>query len=234
MRTIRIAILGLCCIILTSLINPLLYAQITHVFSFHKNTNTETLSISLEQYQVDKNGKRAVAQSTSVLPGEEVSYIPVIKNNGADCYVRLRITIEMKDRDIQRRISLDDIYGIGSCWKQIGDYLYCTQVLRSGASLDAFEGIEIPYIWTQKRHESSGFTLHAFADAIQSDNYTPNFNSNSPWDDGVEKFRTGANHSMPGGRDVVQTGDDNMLKCWMGLLICMTAVAVYSSWNRRR
>ena len=234
MRTRRITFIGLCCIVLVVLLSPILYANTTHVFSFHNNNSTEPLKIRLEQYQIDREGKRVAAQSKSVLPGEKVSYIPVIRNIKEDCYVRLHIVIEMDDSEIKRKISMEDIYGLGSDWKEIGDYLYFTRVLGSGTSVDVFQGIQIPYVWTQRRHESCGFTVYAFADAINSMNITPNFNSDSPWDGATESYRTGSSNSMPGGRDIVRTGDDNMHILWLAVMLCMLAIAVCSFWNMRR
>ncbi len=122
----------------------------------------------------------------------------------------------MNDKNIKHKLSYDDIYGLGSGWKKIGDYLYYTRKLKHGETVDVFRGIKIPYYWTQREHESCGFTLYAIADAIQSQNYTPNYTSDAPW-----------------GSAVIRTGDDNMLRYWLALLMCMMAVAIYSFWNRR-
>lgn len=224
----------MCCVMVMFLCTPFIYAQSTHVFSFPNSTDgTGTLKIDLEQYEIDSNGNRVVAQSKSVLPGEQVSYIPVIKNNGADCYVRLRTTIEMEDREVDRAITHEDLYGLGPNWKQIGEYLYYTKILRRGESIDAFMGVEVPHVWTQRMHESSGFTLYEHADAIQSENYTPNFNSDTPWEDAELKSKTDTGSAMPGGRAIVRTADDSMCRLWIALFICMISVALYSLWNRR-
>lgn len=215
------------------IISPFVYAQTTHVFSFQNKYDTGILDIDLDQYQIDKSGNRVVAQSKSVLPGEKVSYIPAINNKGADCFVRLHVEAVMQDQYIKRGITQEDIYGIGSNWKQIGDYLYYTEILKQGQTIDVFQGIEIPYIWTQRSHESSGFTLYVYADAIQSTNYTPNFNSDSPWDAAPYGYTTDGQESMPGGRELVRTGDNNALQNWLALLICMIAVVACTSYNRR-
>ena len=64
---------------------------------------------------------------------------------------------------------------------------------------------------------SQGSTLHAFADAIQSDNKPPNYDSDLPWD-----------NTLP-----VQTGDDNNTSYWFTLMLCMLLIILTNSRNRK-
>lgn len=63
---------------------------------------------------------------------------------------------------------------------------------------------------------SQGSTLHAFADAIQS-NKPPNYDSDAPWDS-----------ALP-----VQTGDDNNISYWFILMSCMLLIILTTSRNRK-
>ena len=64
---------------------------------------------------------------------------------------------------------------------------------------------------------SQGSKLHAFADAIQSDNKPPNYDSDLPWD-----------NTLP-----VQTGDDNNISYWFTLMLCMLLIILTNSRNRK-
>lgn len=64
---------------------------------------------------------------------------------------------------------------------------------------------------------SQGSTLHAFADAIQSNNKTPNYDSDTPWDS-----------AKP-----VRTGDDNSIGYWFTLMLCMLLIISANTGNRK-
>ena len=158
----------------------LVLAQTIQEYSFQNHYSSGSVKISLHQYQIDERGERVEVHNGVVQPGQKVSYIPEIRNERADCYVRIHVSMEMNDSTSEEEISVDNINAIGEDWIRIGDNFYRTQILKHGESCDAFEGIDIPSSWTQQ-NSNGGFTIRIIADAVQSDNFTPNFESAMPW-----------------------------------------------------
>ena len=109
---------------------------------FKNNFNTGSVDIKLEQLCVDDDKIRN-AEPRAVLPGEHLSYIPMVENNRADAYVRVKVDIVM-DQDTDTPVTSDDIYmdasrdlaeddvfqtADSSSWIQKGDYFYNTKVM---------------------------------------------------------------------------------------------------------
>ena len=157
------------------------FAQNNQNFSFHNHYSSGSVKVELHHYQLDENGNRVEAKPGTVLPGEEVSYIPVLTNNRADCYVRVHIDVDMSDDKAVPAVGTNDIKGWDNNWIKKGDEYYYKPVLRHGESLDIFQGLNVPSSWTQKQHGSSNFAITVVADAIQSNNLYPDYKSDLPW-----------------------------------------------------
>lgn len=157
-----------------------LFAKSIKKFSFQNHYSSGSVKISLRQYQIDERGERIEAENGVVQPGQKVSYIPEISNERADCYVRLHVSLEMNDKNSEQEISADNIGAVSEDWIRIDDEFYRTRILRHGESCDVFREIDIPSSWTQ-HNGNGGFTIKVIADAVQSDNFTPNFESAMPW-----------------------------------------------------
>lgn len=158
----------------------IILAQTIQEYSFQNHYSSGSVKISLRQYQIDERGERVEAQNRVVQPGQKVSYIPEISNERADCYVRVHVSMEMNDSTSEQEISVDNINALGEDWIRINDDFYRMRILRHGESCDVFEEIDIPSSWTQQKG-NGGFTIRVIADAVQSDNFTPNFESAMPW-----------------------------------------------------
>lgn len=120
------------------------------------------LSASCETYRISR--------------GKSVRYIPTIINRGADCYVRVSLSAESgKDSiDITSRCC-----NLKENWKQIGDYLYYKIPLKSGEKAEICSGFEYPQEWKYK--EKNELRVKAYAEAIQEENFAPDFASATPW-----------------------------------------------------
>lgn len=93
----------------------------------------------------------------------------------------MRASIGFRDLavDLERHI-----YGLGGSWVKKSDgYYYYTDILKTGESTDLFKGIQIPANFPQEA-EGSAFHLDISVDAIQSQNFTPDFSSGMPWGTG--------------------------------------------------
>ena len=139
---------------------------------------TGTVDIRLEEYMLTEDGtEKEWEDIPDILPGAEISKIPRITGEGADCYVRVKLTFEDTGA-----VTEDDLYGMEECWIRAQDgYYYLRDILKNGESVDVFKGIFIPEDLPQDELEGKSFRLRIDADAIQAANFTPDFESEAPW-----------------------------------------------------
>ena len=139
---------------------------------------TGIVDIRLEEFQKVNDKEEAWEDNPTVLPGDTISKIPRIFNDGNDCYVRAKLTF----RDTAE---LNDahLFGISDKWLKADDgYYYYTEILPHGEDVDIFEGLNIPEDFAQKE-EGEPFYIDIDVDAIQSKNFTPQFDLAKPWGD---------------------------------------------------
>lgn len=182
MRTRIVKLSGLCLLlILIATSSSFILADRIKDISFNNQYGTGSVSISLAQYSLDASGQIIEARSGTVQPGEQVSYIPVLTSNRADCYVRAKVSIELDDNLVKENVGYKNLFGQSKEWKRVGDYYYYTRVLHNQIPLIIFQGLDIPESWSKDEHCPGGFTVRIKADAIQAANFTPDFESSSPW-----------------------------------------------------
>ena len=164
------------------LILCLVFLSSTAVFareeiSVTNHIETGVIDIELDEYQSrDDGGLVPWEDKTKILPGDEISKIPRITNKGYDCYVRAKLNFSSD------AIS-DYYYGLGKNWVLCKDgYLYYTDVLKHGEYTDIFQGIKIPTDFSQDFEEET-FQLVIDADAIQIQNFVPDYDAEHPWGD---------------------------------------------------
>lgn len=116
----------------------------------------------------------AEVDDSLVSPGKDVEYKPVIENKGADSWVRFKLTADSE-------LPLDNFYGLSSDWVERGGYWYLTKPVLSKESVPTVAGFTMPGTLTD---QSIGeIEVGGTYDAIQSDNFTPDFDSENPWGD---------------------------------------------------
>ena len=76
----------------------------------------------------------------------------------------------------------EELDGISDAWVQHGEYYYYTQPLQNGESADFFQSVTIPSAWSSRASDRE-LGLTVTAEAVQAANFTPNFDSESPWGD---------------------------------------------------
>lgn len=167
-----------CIAALALMLITFVFAYKTYDFSFLNHYGTGSVKLSVGLYQMDSDGNRVAARTATVLPGETVSYIPEITNNRANCYVRVHLETDMKDENCS--ITADNISGLEDGWIRNGENLYYTREFKHGESIDVFRELIIPSDLAQDDAED-GFTVTVIADAIQSDNFDPDFDAELPW-----------------------------------------------------
>lgn len=155
----------------------------------------------------------AEVDDSLISPGKDVAYKPVMENKGADSWVRFKLTADSE-------LPLDNFYGLSSDWVEKGGYWYLTKPVLSKETVPTVEGFKVPDTLTEQ--SDTEIEVGGTYDAIQSDNFKPDFNSENPWGDvnivesdfdGSNYIRTVANIQpitvdIGSSDDVVITSDD--------------------------
>lgn len=167
------------------------YAYYQDSVSVQNHISTGDVNIGIQEYQ-EIDGKETeydLVENRIVLPSEVVSKIPRITNYAETCYVRAKVTHHSKpvsDSDTEEEteyiLSDENINGISGQWIRKGEYYYYTEPLKHGASVDFFEAVTIPAEWTEASSGTS-LGLTVTAEAIQTANFIPDFQSEQPWGD---------------------------------------------------
>lgn len=139
------------------------------------NFTTGVVDIKLEEFEIQDEKEIPYVDNKQVLPGTQISKIPRVENLGNDCYIRVKLTF----KDITE---LDDsnLFGITDDWVKIDGYYYYKNILKTHDKVDVFKGLSIPEDFSEL-NAGQKFELTVDVDAIQSKNFTPDFNSSQPW-----------------------------------------------------
>ena len=172
-RKLLIFLLGLVVIFCScGLIYGMISVAVTNPFV------TGIVDISLAEYQQDGNEEVLWEDNPTILPGDIISKIPRIYNDGNDCYIRAKITFREIDE-----LNESHLLGISEDWVKADDgYYYYTKILPHGEDVDIFEGLAIPTDFSQD-NQGEKFYIDIDVDAIQSDNFSPKFDMAQPWGD---------------------------------------------------
>ncbi|MCI5648855.1 MAG: hypothetical protein ACI4EG_13480 [Fusicatenibacter sp.] len=133
------------------------------------------VNISLEE--LTRAGTTYGESERIVLPSETISKIPRITNLAMPCYVRVKVALDQSEITSHSEVECDINTAI---WILQGEYYYYRKPLEEGESIDLFREVKIPSDWTETEAEKR-FLLNITAEAIQSANFTPDFDSSDPW-----------------------------------------------------
>lgn len=155
------------------------------------NVDTGVVNIEISEFTLDESGKEIPwVDNVKVHPGKEVSKIPYFTATGIDCFIRAKIDIE-EGIETNHPITLEDFKGISDDWVKVGDYFYYKNPLDTGESVDFFHSFVVPPEWDDSINPANvgnwGFNIKVSVDAVQMENFSPDFDSNSPWGDVVIK-----------------------------------------------
>lgn len=141
--------------------------------SVDNNFETGIVDITIKEYQNYNGVEEPLSSSISIMPGQYVSQIPRIKNNGSECYVRVKLDCELSE--------ILSLININDGWKLYKDgYYYYSSSLKTSDSVDLFTGFKIPEDLSNE-YQGINFSINISADAIQSTNFKPDWNKDSPW-----------------------------------------------------
>lgn len=154
------------------------YAAVETQTGIKNTVSTGGISIDVSTFTMKDGSKVPLAEKTVIDRERDISYIPRIKNNAEDCFVRVKLSAVS---DLQKVELTKEIMDLSSGWKLIGGYLYYTKPLEHDQTVDICSGFHMPQDWDFMK--SNELSVKITADAIQSKNFTPDFGSEIPWGD---------------------------------------------------
>lgn len=152
-----------------------IYARSTT--SVTNEVETGIVKIDLKEYQRNDDGSLDVWEDNPmIMPGADISKIPVITNLGANCFVRIRLDFEE-----MAGLTADCLKGMNEelVYHEDG-YYYIHREIKEGEELTLFDGLRIPEDFSQENEEKE-LKLFIQADAIQARNVAADFTSDVPW-----------------------------------------------------
>lgn len=137
------------------------------------------VNIGIIEYEL-KNGREVLYEnSKKVFPGDLISKIPRIMNYGKECWVRVNISYENDQEEIEG-FEHDNLIGMSEDWVLCGDHFYYKKILGLNEAADVFKYVRIPGEWNEE-HSSQKLSIIIQAEAIQAANFQPDFSAMSPW-----------------------------------------------------
>lgn len=168
------------------LAGALVFCGIAVVYGFFQDSVTVTnristgdVRISLKEYQLRGGKEVPYTKPENLLPGDKISKIPHITNQGEPCWIRASVAFS-DSAEKEEGLSEKNLSGFPQKWIKAGAYYYYTEVLEKKDSVRLFSTVEIPAAWTNG-HEGQKLGIHIRVDAIQAANFSPNFRSEQPW-----------------------------------------------------
>ena len=203
------------------------------------------IDISINEYEHDENGNEVnYVDQKMVLPGQKVDKIVRITNNANTAWIRAKL--EYTDYEGLKGFSDSDLVLASDKWIKKGDYFYYTEPVAKNQYQDLIKQVVIPSNWSNERADAT-YSIYIIADAVQTSNFTPNFESDDPWFGTVieqcvhtkHDIKTATNDAFKvtfeGGSDgLVKVGDD-FFKNWGSLMpgdVVTDKVTVGNDYNR--
>ena len=142
------------------------------IYAMSETSVTNNLSMGIVDIELEDRAQIP----ERVMPGQDLPGVKEIINEGNDCYVRAKINF--RDAAVPMDNSL---YGMPEGWAFHEDgYWYYSEILKTGDTVTLFAGFTIPEDYPEEGADKR-FYLDVDVDAIQSQNFTPDFESASPW-----------------------------------------------------
>ena len=149
------------------------------------------VNVKVKTYKLINGGEQEFDSENEVLmPGDTISFIPKIENNDKDCYVRFKMFYIADDIDGSNYVT-----GLSSDFKKQGDYFYYDKVLKRDENVKLFDAIKVPENISSLTTEKN-IKLIITAEAVQMKNFTPDFDSEDPWNGVVPEENTGISYDI--------------------------------------
>lgn len=167
-------------ICLLSLSGTVVFAAENNGLEVKNVIRTDKVDVDLKNNTLLSNGDLKEldhSEKIKISPGSNVSMIPTVSNNGTDCYIRAFVNM-----DPESGLDINNLSGISENWyyNRNDGYFYCMEVLHEGDSTHLYDTLNIPVEYDK---EDFDFNISVSVDAIQSDNFDPDFSNPNPWGD---------------------------------------------------
>ena len=169
-KRIKYAILILILLVVTTISG--IYAYTSYeIATVENNVVSGAVNIELKEYIEDSNGQQVEVDTVDehVLPSENIPFTVRINNKGIKAYLRIKYEY------INAIFNINDINMDDTNWVKKGDYYYYKNVLNEGEIVELFNGYTIP------NNIEGEYNFIITAEAIQSEHFDVNFESDTPW-----------------------------------------------------
>ena len=208
---IKFVVLSVACV--GSMIASGAFAAYDATASVVNKLQLDTVDIALNEYSIIDGEEVPWSNDnyTDLTPGAVVSKIPRITCNGADCYIRAKVELETLPSEQYPEaipLTMDDVFGIDDTkWTYKDDgYFYYSDIMKLEDTATLFDHVEVPTGWTEPNYDST-YRITVTADAVQSEHFTPDMTSDSPWGD-IEIEKTVRDRSF---RDLPEDGNTQFI-----------------------
>lgn len=157
--------------------------SISGIFAFvSQETNgvisTDIVDIKITNFKLDENNTEIEYsnESSQVTPGDVISIIPKINNNGMNCYLRVKVKYINDNTDFTNYVT-----GFSGDFTKYGDYYYYNKVFNSAEQVKLFDTIKIPEDINEQSTSTGKIELVITAEAIQDRNFEPDYSLSDPW-----------------------------------------------------
>ena len=144
------------------------------------NVAMGNVSIALISQQYDpETGKNIPWKDKRiVVPGETVSEIVSIRNEGEPAWIRAKVDFITKAKV---NLTDSDATFLKGWIRKSDGYWYWPKEVKTGETVKWMESIHIPEEWRSDQVASTEFRAQIKADAVQTRHFEPKFDSDDPW-----------------------------------------------------
>lgn len=147
------------------------------VFAADSSSSVVTGGVGVKSntYIYDDEGKLTNEEGLGLIyPGQLLNYKIEVENNAMSAYVRTKV-------DITGNIDFDTfgmIKGVSPDWMYTNGYYYYKKPVATGESVTLSTGLKLP---DNNNIADSNMSVKINSDAVQSENFKPDFEAEDPW-----------------------------------------------------
>lgn len=172
---------------LTAVLTALIIIALSTCPAFAADNQQDTISvintvglnnihIEIKEYDIVDGERQEIAQNPTVLPAQVIDRVCEINNLANEAWIRTKIVFA----DDAPKID-DSFLTISSAkWKKCGEYYYYTESVPHDKTIEFFNKINIPADWDNS-YAGKTINFNVYAEAVQAQNFAPDFDSTDPW-----------------------------------------------------
>ena len=185
MRKIKYAVLILTLLIATIISG--IYAYTSYeIATVENNLISSAVNIELKEYVKDLNNQEIEIDSLNehVLPNENIPFIVKVDNKGIKAYLRVKYEY------VNATFNINDINMDETNWVKKGDYYYYKNILNESENIVLFSD------YTTPADILGSYDFNIIAEAVQSNYFDVDFESDNPWGDFVVEDSIDENYDI--------------------------------------